>query len=166
LLDQNDRNFSDEEVAKQMNNLFYGLQGTLAQEKHQAEKFFTTAKVAAQNDLHLNADQASDTITAALTAHERKFEEIQQKWESWQNRRQIIRTSLQTVEEIKTWQIDTSECIASLERRGENAGEREDVLRAINVLPIQEQSRRLDEAAKVIREQQSKFILNKKRLLL
>lgn len=70
-----------------------------------AEKFLQTARIAAQNDLHLNSDQATDSITATLAAHERKFEELQQKWQSWQNRRQSFRIALQTVEEIQMWQV-------------------------------------------------------------
>jgi prefoldin subunit 5 len=64
-----------------------------------------TAKLAGQNDLHLNSDQAADSITATLAAHEKKFEELQRRWQAWQDRRQSFRTALQTVEEIQIWQV-------------------------------------------------------------
>ncbi|KAI6225469.1 Muscle M-line assembly protein unc-89 [Aphelenchoides fujianensis] len=163
LLDDNRRNFTDEGVHKQMNNLFYAIQSSLAQEKHQAEKFLSVARAAATNDVHLNADHAADAITAAVGTHERKFAEIQSKWDEWQRKRTEVRSASQTVEEVQLWQIDTSEFIRLLEQkvaaRTETTEERErlrqEITREIRELPVQRQTQRLDEAFRVFQANDS-----------
>lgn len=62
-------------------------------------------KLASHNDVHLNGDQAADTINATLSAHEIKFQELQQRWQNWQKNRQSVRIALQTLEEIQLWQV-------------------------------------------------------------
>lgn len=64
-----------------------------------------TIKLASHNDVHLNSDQAADTIHATLNAHESKFEDLQQRWQNWQKRRQDVRTALQVLEEIQLWRV-------------------------------------------------------------
>ncbi|KAI6189497.1 Muscle M-line assembly protein unc-89 [Aphelenchoides bicaudatus] len=157
LLDQNAQNFGDETVAKQMNNLFYAIQSTLAQEKHQAEKFLETAKESAQNDLHLNSDQAIDTIVATLEAHEKKFEELKNRFQEYQDRRQLFQRSFQTIEEVQMWQVDTSELISRLEQKTHQTNSdqtRDEVSRAIKTLLLREQSEKLNEAFKVFQQGQ------------
>lgn len=132
--------------------------------------------MASQNDLHLNSDQAADTISATLTAHEQKFEELQRKWQNWQDRRQVIRSAIQTVEEIQIWQVclfylphissklqvDTSELIGRLEQKTRQGGNSEQVHEEINrtlrTLPIYEQSQRLNDAYQVMQNAQQSNI--------
>ncbi|KAI6200221.1 Muscle M-line assembly protein unc-89 [Aphelenchoides besseyi] len=162
LLNDNQRNFMDESVSKQINSLFYVIQSSLAQEKHQAEKFLLTVKSANTNDLHLNSDQALDIITSSLAAHEQKFDELQNKWSEWQQNKTRIHNASQTVEEIQMWQIDTIEYLSLLEQKVQKPVEtiedrenlRQEIVREVRELPVVRQTQRLDDAYRVFKEQQ------------
>ncbi|KAI6213933.1 hypothetical protein M3Y94_00209900 [Aphelenchoides besseyi] len=162
LLNENQRNFTNENVSKQLNNLFYAIQSSLAQEKHQAEKFLLTVRSASTNDLHLNSDQALDVITSSLAAHEQKFDEIRKKWSEWQQHRTQIHNASQTVEEIQMWQIDTTEYLSLLEQKVQKRVEtiedrenlRQEIVREVRELPLVRQTQRLEDAYRVFKEQQ------------
>uniref|UniRef100_A0AC34F5X0 Ig-like domain-containing protein n=1 Tax=Panagrolaimus sp. ES5 TaxID=591445 RepID=A0AC34F5X0_9BILA len=115
------RDFSNENVVQQMNNVFHMIQETFQQERHQGEKFVSNAKFLANHDVHLNADQAIDSVRQIITSHEEKIQEMNQKWQNWEHIKRETKVAIQTVEEIQMWQVDTFEIIRNLETAADRA---------------------------------------------
>uniref|UniRef100_A0A914RBS0 Ig-like domain-containing protein n=1 Tax=Panagrolaimus davidi TaxID=227884 RepID=A0A914RBS0_9BILA len=115
------RDFSNENVVQQMNNVFHMIQETFQQERHQGEKFVSNAKFLANHDVHLNADQAIDSVRQIITSHEEKIQSMNEKWQNWEKVKRETKVAIQTVEEIQMWQVDTFEIIRNLETAADRA---------------------------------------------
>lgn len=164
LLDAN-RDFSNESVTQQMNNVFQMIQETLQQERHQGEKFITNARGLTAHDLHLNADQAIDYIRNLVTQHDRKFAEITQKWSNWQKQKVETKSATSTVEEIQMWQVDTFEIIRNLESASEHAQTieekeqiRQRIEKIIQQVPVHQQ--KIQEAIRVAHERHGRCFVD------
>ncbi|KAK0410881.1 hypothetical protein QR680_005377 [Steinernema hermaphroditum] len=156
LLDTN-RDFSNEKVAGQMVNVFQMIQETLTQERHQGEKFISTAKSVGVGDAHLNVGEAVDSVREVLSDHERRFVAVTDKWQKWQRSRSESRKNVQVVEEIQMWQVETVEIVRLLEDKVANVKTKEEVedirqklTKVVERMP--EQLRKMQEAKRVTQE--------------
>uniref|UniRef100_A0A914BWB4 Ig-like domain-containing protein n=1 Tax=Acrobeloides nanus TaxID=290746 RepID=A0A914BWB4_9BILA len=165
LLSSN-QNFANEQVANQMVNVFHMIQETLSQERHQGEKFVSNAKAVGTQDLHLNVDQAIDSVRSILVEHENRFSQLTHKWQDWQKSKGEAKRSLQVLEEIHIWQIDTSERIRTLEQQAEHAQtvqEREQIQAQLQRISheIPAQTQKIQEVERIATEQRSQEVLQK-----
>jgi hypothetical protein len=156
LLDAN-RDFSNDNVVQQMNNVFHMIQETFQQERHQGEKFVSNAKFLTSHDVHLNADQAIDSVRQIITNHDQKIQQMNEKWQNWETVKRETRAVVHTIEEVQMWQVDTFEIIRNLETAADRATTeeqkeevRERIEQVIRQMPQQQQ--KLQEAHRVITE--------------
>uniref|UniRef100_A0A914YQH0 Ig-like domain-containing protein n=1 Tax=Panagrolaimus superbus TaxID=310955 RepID=A0A914YQH0_9BILA len=136
------------------------IQETFQQERHQGEKFVSNAKFLANHDVHLNADQAIDSVRQIITSHEEKIQEMNQKWQNWERIKRETKVAIQTVEEIQMWQVDTFEIIRNLEIAADRATteeEREEVRERLeNVIrQMPEQLQKIQDAHRLVVEKGS-----------
>ncbi|PAV58522.1 hypothetical protein WR25_25180 isoform C [Diploscapter pachys] len=113
LLDTN-RDFTNEKVAAQMNNVFQMIRETLGQEKQQGEKFISHAEQIGKSDEWLNVVRAQTAVSNLIIDHGNRFTYINHKWNEWQKNKTERSVFEKRIEEIQMWQDDVIEIIGKL----------------------------------------------------
>ncbi|KAJ1365152.1 hypothetical protein KIN20_025381 [Parelaphostrongylus tenuis] len=114
LLDTN-RDFANDQVAGQVDSVFHLIEQTMAQEKHDVERFVKAAEAVANADDKLNVVRSIQAAKNLIIDHDHQFTYVKHKWSEWQRNKAEMRKLTTTIEEIQMWQEDTWEIIRLLE---------------------------------------------------
>ncbi|WKY09281.1 hypothetical protein Q1695_001999 [Nippostrongylus brasiliensis] len=150
LLDTN-RDFTNDRVAGQVENVFRMIEETMAQEKHDVEKFVVTAEQVARNDDTLDVTRSVQAARNVIVDHEHRYTYAKVKWSDWLSNKESIRKVVSVIEEVEMWQEETWEIIRLLENtRTTNLQDSEGLYRRVKELQqtIDQQSAKLDETRK------------------
>ncbi|RCN33821.1 hypothetical protein ANCCAN_20344 [Ancylostoma caninum] len=162
LLDTN-RDFTNERVAGQVDNVFHMIEETMRQEKHDVERFVNAAEAVAKGDETLDVSRSVQEAKNLIIDHDHRFTYVKYKWDEWQRNKEELRKKVTTIEEIEMWQEDTWEIIKLLEnttvktKQVWNTGTQ---LQFKAKLPIQESEglhRRVKELGQTIDQQTAKL---------
>uniref|UniRef100_A0A1I7XJM6 Muscle-specific protein n=1 Tax=Heterorhabditis bacteriophora TaxID=37862 RepID=A0A1I7XJM6_HETBA len=150
LLDTN-RDFTNERVAAQMNNVFQMIQETLGQEKHQGEKFIANAEQIGRSDQLLNVQRAVQSVKNIITDHDHRFTYVTQKWLEWQQSKSELKRLEHCVDEVQMWQEEAWEIVRLLNHTNVTTVQETEGLQK-RIKEFQEtlghQSRKIEEAMK------------------
>ncbi|VDM82360.1 unnamed protein product [Strongylus vulgaris] len=133
LLDTN-RDFANERVAAQVNNVFHMIEETMTQEKHDVERFVNGAESVARNDETLDVHRSVKSAKNMIIDHDHRYIYLKSKWDEWQRNKarllmkyrksnlsfafQIeLKKHVRIIEEIEMWQEDTWEIISSNQKQ-------------------------------------------------
>ncbi|KAK6020538.1 hypothetical protein OSTOST_13806 [Ostertagia ostertagi] len=83
LLDTN-RDFTNERVAGQVENVFRMIEETMTQERHEVEKFVASAESVARNDDTLDVTRSTQSARNILVDHDHRYVYLKHKWSEWQ----------------------------------------------------------------------------------
>ncbi|PIO61756.1 immunoglobulin I-set domain protein, partial [Teladorsagia circumcincta] len=114
LLDTN-RDFTNERVAGQVENVFRMIEETMTQERHEVEKFVAQAESVARNDDTLDVTRSTQSARNILVDHDHRYVYLKHKWSEWQANKAEMKKKVTIIEEIEMWQEETWEIIRLLE---------------------------------------------------
>ncbi|VDL65395.1 unnamed protein product [Nippostrongylus brasiliensis] len=127
------------------------IEETMAQEKHDVEKFVATAEQVARNDDTLDVTRSVQAARNVIVDHEHRYTYAKVKWSDWLSNKESIRKVVSVIEEVEMWQEETWEIIRLLENtRTTNLQDSEGLYRRVKELQqtIDQQSAKLDETRK------------------
>ncbi|KAK6755359.1 hypothetical protein RB195_013995 [Necator americanus] len=114
LLDTN-RDFTNERVAGQVDNVFHMIEETMTQEKHDVERFVNAAEAVAKGDETLNVTRSVQAAKNMIIDHDHRYTYLRAIWNEWQIHKAELKKKVTIIEEIEMWQEDTWEIIRLLE---------------------------------------------------
>ncbi|VDO28113.1 unnamed protein product [Haemonchus placei] len=82
LLDTN-RDFTNERVAAQVENVFQMIEDTMTQEKHEVERFVASAEAVARDDDTLDVTRSTQAARNVLVDHDHRYVYLKHKWAEW-----------------------------------------------------------------------------------
>uniref|UniRef100_A0A1I7S8H7 Dystrophin n=1 Tax=Bursaphelenchus xylophilus TaxID=6326 RepID=A0A1I7S8H7_BURXY len=157
----NDSDLYKNELAfNDLTNLLHNVQESLAQEKHQVEKFSALSKSAQNTDLNLRSQKVEESLSIILNEHQKIFEELQEELRNWQLKRDARKAASKTVEEVQIWQVETTELIGNLETKfkevkaGDEGKVKKEIEEKIGKIPLKEQQEKIGQVQQHVEQSQ------------
>ncbi|KAK6048084.1 immunoglobulin I-set domain protein [Cooperia oncophora] len=156
LLDTN-RDFANERVVAQVENVFRMIEETMLQEKHEVERFVASAEAVARNDDTLDVTRSTQAARNILVDHDHRYVYLKHKWAEWQANKAELKKKVTVIEEIEVWQEETWEIIRLLENtKVTTLQESEGLHRRVKELQqtIDQQTKKLEEARRTTKSEE------------
>ncbi|XGW04508.1 hypothetical protein V3C99_015582 [Haemonchus contortus] len=156
LLDTN-RDFTNERVASQVENVFQMIEDTMTQEKHEVERFVASAEAVARDDDTLDVTRSTQAARNVLVDHDHRYVYLKHKWAEWLANKEETKKKVTVIEEIEMWQEETWEIIRLLENtKTTTLQETEGLHRRVKELQqtIDQQTEKLEEARRTTKSEE------------